>query len=213
MQNIHRTIESLDWITFILVGCVILVTVLRVVYPKRFDDFIKLPISNNYFLTKGKFEELKHPFSVLFFLIQVLTLSLFIFLFFLVKGGLSATIFIKITLASFTFILMKTCIEKLIGSIFDIETIINKYIFTKLSYRNFISLFLIVLNFIFYFSVKPTMLLLFMFSGLIIVLNLFILFINYKNYRSLIFSNFFYFLLYICALEISPYLILYKVIV
>ena len=54
MQNIHRTIESLDWITFILVGCVILVTVLRVVYPKRFDDFIKLPISNNYFLTKDK---------------------------------------------------------------------------------------------------------------------------------------------------------------
>ena len=213
MQNIHRTIESLDWITFILVGCVILVTVLRVVYPKRFDDFIKLPISNNYFLTKGKFEELKHPFSVLFFLIQVLTLSLFIFLFFLEKRELSATIFIKITIASFTFILIKTCIEKLIGSIFDIETIINNYIFTKLSYRNFISLFLIVLNFIFYFSVEPTMLLLFIFSGFIIVLNLFILFINYKNYRSLIFSNFFYFLLYICALEISPYLILYKVIV
>ena len=213
MQNIHRTIESLDWITFILVGCVILVTVLRVVYPKRFDDFIKLPISNNYFLTKGKFEELKHPFSVLFFLIQVLTLSLFIFLFFLEKRELSATIFIKITLASFTFILIKTCIEKLIGSIFDIETIINNYIFTKLSYRNFISLFLIVLNFIFYFSIEPTMLLLFIFSGFIVVLNLFILFINYKNYRSLIFSNFFYFLLYICALEISPYLILYKVIV
>ena len=213
MQNIHRTIESLDWITFILVGCVILVTVLRVVYPKRFDDFIKLPISNNYFLTKGKFEELKHPFSVLFFLIQVLTLSLFIFLFFLEKREVSATIFIKITLASFTFILIKTCIEKLIGSIFDIETIINNYIFTKLSYRNFISLFLIVLNFIFYFSVEPTILLLFIFSGLIVVLNLFILFINYKNYRSLIFSNFFYFLLYICALEISPYLIIYKVIV
>ncbi len=213
MQNIHRTIESLDWITFILVGCVILVTVLRVVYPKRFDDFIKLPISNNYFLTKGKFEELKHPFSVLFFLIQVLTLSLFVFLFFLEKRELSATIFIKITLASFTFILIKTCIEKLIGSIFDIETIINNYIFTKLSYRNFISLFLIVLNFIFYFSVEPTMLLLFIFSGFIVLLNLFILFINYKNYRSLIFSNFFYFLLYICALEISPYLILYKVIV
>lgn len=213
MQNIHRTIESLDWITFILVGCVILVTVLRVVYPKRFDDFIKLPISNNYFLTKGKFEELKHPFSVLFFLIQVLTLSLFIFLFFLEKRELSATIFIKITLASFTFILIKTCIEKLIGSIFDIETIINNYIFTKLSYRNFISLFLIVLNFIFYFSIEPTMLLLFISSGSIVVLNLFILFINYKNYRSLIFSNFFYFLLYICALEISPYLILYKVIV
>ena len=213
MQNIHRTIESLDWITFILVGCVILVTVLRVVYPKRFDDFIKLPISNNYFLTKGKFEELKHPFSMLFFLIQVLTLSLFIYLFFLEKGTFGAMIFIKIVLASFSFILIKTGIEKLIGSIFDIETIINKYIFTKLSYRNFISLSLIALNFIFYFSIEPNIELLFIFSGFIILLNLFILFINYKNYRSLIFSNFFYFLLYICALEISPYLILYKVLV
>lgn len=213
MQYIDRTIESLDWITFILIGCMVLITILKVVYPKRFDDFIKLPISNNYFLTKGKFEELKHPFSMLFFLIQVLTLSLFIYLFFLEKGIFGAMIFIKIVLASFSFILIKTGIEKLIGSIFDIETIINKYIFTKLSYRNFISLSLIALNFIFYFSIEPNIELLFIFSGFIILLNLFILFINYKNYRSLIFSNFFYFLLYICALEISPYLILYKVLV
>mgnify|MGYP001215503490 CR=1 FL=1 len=213
MQYIDRTIESLDWITLILIGCLVLVTILKVVYPKRFDDFIKLPISNNYFLTKGKFEELKHPFSVLFFLIQVLTLSLFIYLFFLENGKFGAMVFIKIVLASFNFILIKTGIEKLIGSIFDIETIINKYIFTKLSYRNFISLFLIGINFIFYFSIEPNIELLFIFSGFIILLNLFILFINYKNYRSLIFSNFFYFLLYICALEISPYLILYKVLV
>ena len=67
MQYIDRTIESLDWITFILIGCIVLVTILKIVYPKRFEDFIKLPISNNYFLTKGKFEELKHPFSLLFF--------------------------------------------------------------------------------------------------------------------------------------------------
>lgn len=213
MQYIDRTIESDDWITFILIGCILLVTILKVFYPKRFDDFIKLPISNNYFLTKGKFEELKHPFSVLFFLIQVLTLSLFINLFFLEKGKFGVIVFIKIVLASFAFILIKTSIEKLIGSIFDIETIINKYIFTKLSYRNFISLSLIALNFIFYFSIEPNIELLFIFSGFIILLNLFILFINYKNYRSLIFNNFFYFLLYICALEISPYLILYKVLV
>ncbi len=213
MQDIYRTIDPFDWITFILIGCIIIVTVLKVVYPKRFDDFIKLPISNNYFLTKGKFEELKHPFSVLFFLIQILMLSLFIFLFFVEKGEISAKVYIKITMASFVFIIVKTSIEKLIGSIFAIETIVNRYIFTKLSYRNFISLFLIALNFIFYFAMEPNMEVLVMFTGIIIVLNLLILFINYKNYRSLIFSNFFYFLLYICALEISPYLILYRVIV
>ena len=91
-------------------------------------------------------------------------LSLFIFLFFVEKGEISAKVYIKITMASFVFVLVKTSIEKLIGSIFAIETIVNRYIFTKLSYRNFISLFLIALNFIFYFAMEPNMEVLVMFT-------------------------------------------------
>jgi len=210
LRYTNRIIESLDWATLIMVGCIVVIAILKVIYPKRFEDFIRLPVSNNYFLAKGKSEELRHPFSILLFLIQLISISLFAYLFFLEKGRATVLLFFQILPAVFIFIIVKTSIEKMIGAIFSIKNVIDQYIYEKLTYRNFISLLLIIANLIFYFSVKPDLNTLLIFTGILILINILILFYSYKNYRSLIFSNFFYFLLYICALEISPYLILYK---
>ena len=210
MRYTNRIIESLDWVTLIMVGCIVVIAILKVIYPKRFEDFIRLPVSNSYFLAKGKSEELRHPFSILLFLIQLISISLFAYLFFLEKGKATVLLFFQILSAVFIFIIVKTSIEKMIGTIFSIKNVIDQYIYEKLTYRNFISLLLIIANLIFYFSVKPDLNTLLIFTGILFLINILILFYSYKNYRSLIFSNFFYFLLYICALEISPYLILYK---
>ena len=210
MRYTNRIIESLDWVTLIMVGCIVVIAILKVIYPKRFEDFIRLPVSNNYFLAKGKSEELRHPFSLLLFLIQLISISLFAYLFFLEKGKATVLLFFQILSAVFIFIIVKISIEKIIGTIFSIENVIDQYIYEKLTYRNFISLLLVIANLIFYFSVKPDLNTLLIFTGILFLANILILFYSYKKYRSLIFSNFFYFLLYICALEISPYLILYK---
>ena len=210
MQYVTRTIDSLDWVTIIMVGCLILLAIIKIIYPKRFEDFIKLPVSNNYFLAKGKSEEIRHPFSLVLFGIQLLSISLFIYLFFLEKNKTNWMMFLQIVTAVFVFIIIKSSIEKMIGAIFSIENVIDKYVYEKFTYRNFISLFLIVINFIFYFSFNPDLKTLTIITCIIILINMIILFYSYKNYRSLIFSNFFYFLLYLCALEISPYVILYK---
>ena len=210
MRYTNRIIESLDWVTLIMVGCIVVIAILKVIYPKRFEDFIRLPVSNSYFLAKGKSEELRHPFSILLFLIQLISISLFAYLFFLEKGKATVLLFFQILSAVFIFIIVKTSIEKMIGAVFSIKKVIDQYIYEKLTYRNFISLLLIIANLIFYFSVKPDLNTLLIFTGILFLINILILFYTYKNYRSLIFSNFFYFLLYLCALEISPYLILYK---
>jgi hypothetical protein len=210
LRYTNRIIESLDWVTLIMVGCIVVIAILKVIYPKRFEDFIRLPVSNSYFLAKGKSEELRHPFSILLFLIQLISISLFVYLFFLEKGKATVLLFFQILSAVFIFIIVKTSIEKMIGTIFSIKNVIDQYIYEKLTYRNFISLLLIIANLIFYFSVKPDLNTLLIFTGILFLINILILFYTYKNYRSLIFSNFFYFLLYLCALEISPYLILYK---
>jgi len=193
-----------------MVGCIVVIAILKVIYPKRFNDFIRLPVSNNYFLAKGKSEELRHPFSILLFVIQLISISLFVNLFFLEKGKANVLLFLQILFVVFVFIIVKTSIEKIIGTIFSIEKLIDHYIYEKLSYRNFLSLLLIITNFIFYFSIKPDLNTLLILTGILFLVNMLILSYSYKNYRSLIFSNLFYFLLYICALEISPYLILYK---
>ena len=210
MRYTNRIIESVDWVTLIMVGCIVVIAILKVIYPKRFEDFIRLPVSNNYFLAKGKSEELRHPFSILLFLIQLISISLFAYLFFLEKGKATVLLFFQILSAVFIFIIVKTSIEKMIGAVFSIKKVIDQYIYEKLTYRNFISLLLIIANLIFYFSVKPDLNTLLIFTGILFLINILFLFYSYKNYRSLIFSNFFYFLLYLCALEISPYLILYK---
>jgi len=193
-----------------MVGCILIIAILKVIYPKRFNDFIRLPVSNNYFLAKGKSEELRHPFSILLFIIQLISISLFINLFFLEKGKANVLLFLQILFVVFVFIIVKTSIEKMIGAIFSIEKLIDHYIYEKLSYRNFLSLLLIIANLIFYFSIKPDLNILLILTGILFLGNMLILSYSYKNYRSLIFSNLFYFLLYICALEISPYLLLYK---
>ena len=193
-----------------MVGCILIIAILKVIYPKRFNDFIRLPVSNNYFLAKGKSEELRHPFSILLFVIQLISISLFVNLFFLEKGKANVLLFLQILFVVFVFIIVKTSIEKIIGTIFSIEKLIDHYIYEKLSYRNFLSLLLIITNLIFYFSIKPDLNILLILTGILFLGNMLILSYSYKNYRSLIFSNLFYFLLYICALEISPYLILYK---
>tara|TARA_R110000787_G_scaffold137132_2_gene249862 strand:+ start:5161 stop:5751 length:591 start_codon:yes stop_codon:yes gene_type:complete len=193
-----------------MVGCIVVIAILKVIYPKRFEDFIRLPVSNNYFLAKGKSEELRHPFSILLFVIQLLSISLFAYLFFLDKGEANVLLFLKILTAVFVFIIAKISIEKMIGTIFSIENVIDQYVYEKLTYRNFLSLILIIANLVFYFSIKPDFNIFLIFIGILFLINMLILYYSYKNYRSLIFSNFFYFLLYLCALEISPYLILYK---
>ena len=193
-----------------MVGCILIIAILKVIYPKRFNDFIRLPVSNNYFLAKGKSEELRHPFSILLFIIQLISISLFVNLFFLEKGKANVLLFLQILFVVFVFIIVKTSIEKIIGTIFSIEKLIDHYIYEKLSYRNFLSLLLIIANLIFYFSIKPDLNILLILTGILFLGNMLILSYSYKNYRSLIFSNLFYFLLYICALEISPYLLLYK---
>ena len=210
MRYTNRIIESLDWVTLIMVGCILIIAILKIIYPKRFDDFIKLPVSNNYFLAKGKSEELRHPFSILLFVIQIISIALFVNLFFLEKGKANVLLFLQILFVVFVFIIVKTSIEKIIGTIFSIEKLIDHYIYEKLSYRNFLSLLLIITNLIFYFSIKPDLNTLLILTGILFLVNMLILSYSYKNYRSLIFSNLFYFLLYICALEISPYLLLYK---
>lgn len=210
MRYTNRIIESLDWVTLIMVGCILIIAILKVIYPKRFNDFIRLPVSNNYFLAKGKSEEVRHPFSILLFVIQLISISLFVNLFFLEKGKANVLLFLQILFVVFVFIIVKTSIEKIIGTIFSIEKLIDHYIYEKLSYRNFLSLLLIITNLIFYFSIKPDLNTLLILTGILFLVNMLILSYSYKNYRSLIFSNLFYFLLYICALEISPYLILYK---
>ena len=214
MQHLERYTESTDWITLFLVGCVLILAIVKYAYPKRFDEFVLLPINNKYFYVQGKDHDLKHPFNILLFFVQVISVSLFVYLFFKTKDSETAVmkpwLFLQICTAYSFFIAVKLTIEKIIGSVFSIDIIVNNYLFQKLSYRNLLAIGIFAANIIFFYVVQPTTSILGIAWIAIVVLNCIALFYSYKTIGNLILSNFFYFILYLCALEIAPYIILYK---
>lgn len=217
MDYVARTWENLDWVTLVLVGCLVCYSLAKYLYPKRFQEFTMLPVTNKYFLLLGKGDEIQHPFNILLFVPQVLLVSLFAYLFLKVKQEnifeSPLLLFIQICTGYAVFVLSKFMIEKLIGTIFNFETLSNKYLYQKLSYRNLLAALFFIGNLLFYYVVEPSVIGLFLFIGIIVLFNGISLFYSYKTNSTLIFNQLFYFILYLCALEISPYIILYKVFV
>jgi len=217
MDYVTRTWENLDWVTLVLVGCLLCYSVAKYAYPKRFQEFTMLPVTNKYFLVLGKGDEIKHPFNILLFVPQVLLVSLFFYLFLKVtQEGVfeyPLLVFVQICTGYAVFVLSKFIIEKLIGTIFNFETLSNKYLYQKLSYRNLLAILFFIGNLLFYYVIEPSAIALLLFIGIIAILNSVTLFYSYKTNSAVIYRQLFYFILYLCTLEISPYIILYKVFV
>ncbi|MCW5518437.1 DUF4271 domain-containing protein [Aureitalea sp. L0-47] len=215
MDYIGREIISNDWVTYLMVLCFILFSLSRYLYPQRFLEFILLPISNKYYLVQGKNNEIGHPFNILLFAGQVLSFSLFFYLLFRTvhtEATLSNNwLFIQICTVYGAFVLCKYYLDKIISVVFAIEPLFNQYLYEKLTYRNLLAMGVFIGNIIFFYTFEPTVNSLLIFFGILVLLNGISLFYSYKTNGKLIFRNFFYFILYLCALEISPYFILYKV--
>lgn len=214
MDISERLIVSTDWATYMLLASFVLLALAKYIYPKRFHEFSLLPLTNQYFFVHGKNDALGHPFNIMLFTVQVLCVSIFIFLFFQVFNPSEAQnnkwLFLQICTAYCVFVLIKYSLEKMVANIFSIDDAINNYLYQKLSYRNFLGILFFVGNLFFLYIFRPTALALLFFGAGILVLNAIALLYSYKKNGKLILHNFFYFILYLCALEIAPYIILYK---
>ncbi len=213
MHYLERSLENFDWITIILVTCFCLLAIIKLAHPKRFGEFIMLPVSNKYFLVQGKNDELSHPFNVVLFIIQVTSISLFIFSVIQFTHDVEPIFFINIVLFYSVFMIVKMLLEKIVGVLFSIEALINNYLYHKLTFLNLFSILLFIVNILIFYLFEPSKSTLITIGVCYFLLNLGYIFYSYIKHRSLIFGNFFYFILYLCALEISPLLLLYKVIV
>ncbi|MDC8002216.1 DUF4271 domain-containing protein [Aequorivita todarodis] len=214
MDFSERLIAPTDFATYLLVACFILFALAKYFYPKRFHEFSMLPITNQYFFVHGKNDELNHPFNIMLFAAQILCVSIFVFLLFKVFNPSEIEnnkwLFLQICTAYSVFVLIKFSLEKIVANIFSMDALINNYLYQKLSYRNFLGILFFAGNLFFLYVYPPTATGLLIFGGCLLALNAIALLYSYKKNGKLILGNFFYFILYLCALEISPYIILYK---
>lgn len=215
MQATERFYEYQDWITLIFLACFTLLVLAKLLFPQRFEEFISLLNSSKFIAFKGKENKAFHAFNILLLVTQALAISVFLYItytYFFKTSSTAIVVFIRIFTAYISLILIKAGIEKIIGNIFELDEKIDYYLFQKLSYRNFISIFILIASLFLVYTINPTGLILGGIGALAILANAIGLIIIYRRNQSVLSANWFYFILYLCALEIAPYIILYKLI-
>ncbi len=209
-----REIISNEWITILIVLCISILAFTKAAFSNRFNDFLWVIGSSKYLKVYSKKQKFIDQFEGFLFLNFIISFSLFFIILdntFFESIAFSISFFIKLLIGIGAIILIKVLLERLIGSIFEIDSLIDSYIFQKTNYKNYIGLVLLPINVLLIFAVQPTKTILYFVIGVLLIINLVGFITSFKMHQKLILNNLFYFILYLCALEIAPYIILYKV--
>lgn len=209
-----REIISNEWFTVLIVLCVCILAFAKARFTNRFNDFLWLIGNSKYLKIYSRDQKFIDQFDGLLFLNLIISSALFYFIWyntFIEPIAFDLILFFKFFIGIGSLILIKILIERLIGSLFEIDSLIDSYVFQKTNYKNYIGLVLLPVNILLIFAVYPSKTIFYIVIGLILVINLVGFITSFKIHQKLILNNLFYFILYLCALEIAPYIILYKV--
>lgn len=210
----ERIISNTDWFIYMWLLSLLLVAIAKLVNENKFSEFISISISKKFFLTAQREDNyLFNRFNIILFVMQIVSLSLFLFI---VAQHLSLTpeyglgLYFKIVLFLTGFIIFKFSLEKIIGFLIGTAEFVNRFNFVKLCFRNNVAIFFIIINIILYLA--ESLSIIYIYGGLSIYLIVSVVgFVRMFNFfQKEIAPHIFYFILYLCALEIAPYAILYK---
>jgi hypothetical protein len=204
-----------EWFTIFTIFSLFIIVAAKYVNSIRFNDFIVVVGNSKYLKLYIKDQKFIDGFDSLLFINLVLSSSVFIFFSyttFITDVTVELIAFLKLLFAVSTIIILKILIERLVGSLFEIDAIIDSYLFQKTTFKNYSGILLFVANLFLLYTNMYSEVIIYITISLICLINLIGFITSFKNYQKTINLNFFYFLLYLCALEIGPYVLLYKVI-
>lgn len=208
-----REIITNEWFTVLIVLCIGILTILKVRYANRFNDFLWVIGNSKYLKVYSRDQKFIDQFDGFLFLNLIISLSLFFFIWnntFLEPLTFDLILFLKLILGIGAIILVKVLLERLVGSLFEIDALIDAYIFQKMNYKNYIGIILLPINILLIYTLQPSKIILYIIIGLLLLVNMMGFLTSFKMHQKLILNNFFYFILYLCALEFAPYIILFE---
>ena len=207
-----REVESKDWATIIFIISLVLLALISTIYEKRFADFLRLGISDKYVKVYRESSNLVSGFNVLLFILQLISISFFIQLFLSASGMGSKSdwiLFVRIFTLTTSFVLIKFLVDKILALTFNIEEFAEMFNLRKVTYRTYFGLLLLPISFgLFYYKdISNNVYLIIL--AIFLIANALIYLASLKNYQKYISGKLFYFILYLCTLEIAPYYFMY----
>jgi hypothetical protein len=207
-----RIVENRDWATILFVISFGTIALTKSAFENRFADFAKLIYSDKYMNIYKDNSHLNSVFTIALFVIQVISFAFFIQISLANFDYATKTdwvLYIQIITFLVYFVFSKFLIDKIIATAFNVEEVFEQINHQKVIFRTYIALMLLPINIIlFYYDTISRD---FIAALIVIVLISYVLtyLVVIKNYHNIIFSKLFYFILYLCALEIAPYYFIY----
>jgi len=209
----NRIIANRDWATLFFLVCVVIIALNKNISAQKFKEFVNLFSSDKYNKSNKDATKSSNGFLISMFIVQLITISFFIFMVlneFRAVAKTNFIIFIQIITFVTVFILGKYLIDKIIAETFDIEEFADQFSLLKVNYRSYFAFLLLpILVFMYYNSFDYSVLIWIIFI-VIATLNTATYFSAIEMYQNLIKRKLFYFILYLCTLEIAPYYFMYN---
>ena len=214
MEPILRNIDNLDWITVVIFSSLGLIVIAKSAFYNRFTHFIVLPLNNKYIFMYNKKEKLISWFHIFLTLFQVINFSLFLYISWKVFYGsiedaeINQYAYPLLLVSLLVFLIFKVALQLGNGFIFSSNKIISTLIFKKLSYLNHSGLVMFLANILLTYVFKDSKPVIYITLVLVLLINVIGWVVLLRNHQKFLANNFFYFILYLCALEIGPWVII-----
>jgi hypothetical protein len=210
LQALEKITISTNWIPLVLVFLFAIIAVLKIIDSEKLKGYV-FALFNKSFIEGEAAEDtsLFSSFYSLLFVFSATVLALIISLFVTERNAnlaLKFSSFFSVLKIVFCYLIIKSLLEVALLRLFLIKKQVHFFLVSKWSSLYSISFFLLVFFVLFQFS--PLNYLCFIYITLILFFLRFVL--QLGNNKNLVFSELFYFILYICAFEIAPLLTLFK---
>ncbi|AOR28975.1 membrane protein (DUF4271) [Formosa sp. Hel1_33_131] len=202
-----------DLYTTIIVFSLAIIVSAKLLNFNRFTDFLRLFGNSNYLRIYFKDHKFLDPFDIVLFInfcINGSLIGILTYRHFVQNLEIDALLFLKLAGILGAGALLKILLELGIGYLFNIPKLFHSYVFQQISFLNFLGVVLLPLNSLLIFGVPNNhtlLVLILVISGLILLIGLIK---SIKTHQKLLINNLFYFILYLCTLEIGPYILLCK---
>ena len=197
-----RDIISNDSLTLILLGSLLYVIILKRINPTIFDQnlsFKKKELINKISNSLLGIKSIEILYNFLF----ISNLSILLTFF----KNKNFELFVYYELLGFVsiFFVVKIMLDFIIGRLFSISELMKNYIWKKLVYHNSLGILLLLFNFLIAYSIFDGYYMTLISIYISLVFLLFSYCSIYFSMKKVIIKNWFYFILYLCTLEIIPY--------
>lgn len=213
IQLQDRIIANKDWATILFITCMIIIAINKTLSSIRFSEFMRLAYSDKYTKIYRDSNNLMNGFTISMFFVQLISFSFFILLIlnqFNKADKNDFIVYIQIFTFLSVFILSKFLIEKIIATSFKIEEFNEQFNLLKVNYRAYFGFILLPINIVlFYNTLNSDWFFWSLLIGLLTI-NITTYLVALKLYQNYLLRKIFYFILYLCTLEIAPYYFIYN---